>query len=101
AGSLRRRNEIVRNIDLVAASRDPDGLAEAFRRVPGVTESNAEGPAATSLRFADGLAARLRVVRDEEFAAALLSFTGAAEHTRQLRERAKALGMELDERGLF
>lgn len=101
AGSLRRRNEIVRNIDLVAASREPGVLAETFRRVPGATEWTAEGPAATSLRFADGLVARLRVVPEEEFAPAILSLTGSADHTRQLRERAKELGSELTERGLF
>jgi len=119
AGSLRRKNPIVRDINIVAASREPGRLAEAFRSVPGVAAGEAPGPgvfpgnlsegpcgppnslAKTSVRFPDGLAADLRVVSEEEFPAALLSFTGSPEHNRQIRERAKELGMELSERGLF
>jgi DNA polymerase (family X) len=119
AGSLRRKNPIVHNINLVAASQEPGRLAEAFRTVPGVAAGEAREPgvrpsnlsggpcglsnplAETSVRFPDDLAADLRVVSEEEFPAALLSFTGSPEHNRQIRERAKELGMELSERGLF
>ncbi len=101
AGSLRRASEIVRNIDLVAASSEPERLAEAFRNIPGVAGSAAEGPASFSVRLPDGLTARLRVVPAEEFAAALLVFTGSDEHVGELQERAKALGLALSERGLF
>jgi DNA polymerase (family 10) len=119
AGSLRRKNPIVHNINLVAASREPGRLAEAFRSVTGVAAGEAQGPgvctsnlsggpcgppnplAETSVRFADGPAADLQVVSEEEFPAALLSFTGSPEHVSQIRERAKELGMELSERGLF
>ncbi len=61
----------------------------------------ADGPTKTSVRFADGLAADLRVVSEEEFPAALLSFTGSQEHNTELRGRAKRLGMKLNEYGLF
>lgn len=101
AGSLRRKNPIVHNINLVAASREPGRLTEAFRKVPGVAGEAAQGPAETSVRFADGPSADLQVVSEEEFPAALLSFTGSTEHLSQLREHAKELGMELSERGLF
>ena len=53
------------------------------------------------MRFADGLAADLRVVSEEEFPAALLYFTGSQEHNTALRGRAKRLGMKLNEYGLF
>jgi DNA polymerase (family 10) len=101
AGSLRRKNPVVHNINLVAASREPGRLDEALRSVPGVAAGEPRVPAETSVRFPDGLAADLRVVSEEEFPAALLSFTGSPEHNRQIRERAKELGMELSERGLF
>jgi DNA polymerase (family 10) len=101
AGSLRRKNPVVHNINLVAASREPGRLAEAFRSVPGVVVGEARGPAETSVRLSEGLAADLRVVSEEEFPAAFLSFTGSPEHLRRLRERASELGMELSERGLF
>jgi DNA polymerase (family 10) len=101
AGSLRRRKEIIRDIDIVAASREPGLLCAAFRGLPGVVDVTADGPTKTSLRFADGLAADLRVVSEEEYPAALLYFTGSQEHNTQLRGRAKKLGMKLNEYGLF
>ncbi len=101
AGSLRRRKEIIRDIDVVAASREPELLSAAFRNLPGAADVTAEGPTKTSLRFADGLAADLRVVSEEEFPSALLYFTGSQEHNTQLRGRAKRLGMKLNEYGLF
>src|SRR5206468_11180327 len=75
--------------------------AEAYRDTPGVAESAAEGPASFSVRLSDGLTASLKVVPAEEFPAALLVFTGSEEHVGELQERARALGLELSERGLF
>lgn len=101
AGSLRRKKEIIRDIDLVAASRQADALGAAFRRLPGVADVTAEGPTKTSVRFADGLAADLRVVAAEDFPAALLYFTGSQEHNTLLRGLAKRKNLKLNEYGLF
>ena len=70
AGSLRRRKEIVRDLDFVASSLDPAALGAAFRGLPWVSEVVADGPTKTSVRFADGLAADARRL-DEDFPAAL------------------------------
>jgi DNA polymerase (family 10) len=101
AGSLRRRKEVVRDVDLVAASERPRELSEAFLESPEVVETVAAGGTKTSVRFADGLGADLRVVAPEEFAAALLYFTGSEEHNTALRGRAKRLDRKLNEYGLF
>ena len=101
AGSLRRRKEVIRDIDLLAVSKKPDALAKAFRELPGVTDVIGSGETKTSVRFADGLAADLRVVAAEEFPAALLYFTGSKEHNTALRGRAKRMGFKLNEYGLF
>ena len=101
AGSLRRRKEVIRDIDLLAVSKKPDELARAFRELPGVTDIIGSGETKTSVRFADGLAADLRVVADDEFPAALLYFTGSKEHNTALRGRAKKMGFKLNEYGLF
>jgi DNA polymerase (family 10) len=101
AGSLRRRKEVIRDIDCVAASPRPEELAAAFRKLPGVADITAEGPTKTSLRFADGMAADLRVVAPGDFPAALLYFTGSQEHNTQLRGRAKRKNLKLNEYGLF
>lgn len=101
AGSLRRRREIVRNIDMVAASADSGPLADAFRRLPWVADIVEEGPTRVSARFADGVAADLRIVSDAQFPAAWLYFTGSKEHNAGLGERAKRMGLKWTESGLF
>jgi DNA polymerase (family 10) len=101
AGSLRRRKEVIRDIDLLAVSTKPDELSKAFRELPGVADVIGSGETKTSVRFADGLAADLRVVAQDEFPAALLYFTGSKEHNTALRGRAKRLGFKLNEYGLF
>jgi DNA polymerase (family X) len=101
AGSLRRRREIVRDIDLIAASDRPEPLTEAFRRLPEVMDVIASGETKTSLRFVDGLAADLRIVSEEDYPACLLYFTGSQEHNTLLRGRARAMDLKLNEYGLF
>lgn len=101
AGSLRRRKEVVRDIDLLAVSKKPEALARAFRQLPGVVDVIGSGQTKTSVRFADGLSADLRVVAQEEFPAALLYFTGSKEHNTALRGRARRMGFKLNEYGLF
>jgi DNA polymerase (family 10) len=101
AGSLRRRREVIRDLDLVASSTRPEDLGSAFRNLAGVIEVIGSGATKVSVRFADGLAADLRLVTEEEFPAALLYFTGSKEHNTALRGRAKRLGMKLNEYGLF
>jgi DNA polymerase (family X) len=102
AGSLRRRREVVRNINIVAASVRPAELAGAFRGLAaGLAEVVASGETNVSLRFAEGIAADLRVVSEDEFPAALLDFTGSKEHITAMRARAKKQGLKLDEHGLF
>jgi len=101
AGSVRRRREIVGNVDLVAASDRPAEAARAFRDVAGVSEVVAAEEGKISLRLGEGLVARLTLVPGEEFAAALLHSTGSREHHAQLAERAKTRRRTLDPTGIF
>jgi DNA polymerase (family 10) len=101
AGSVRRRREVVGNIDLVAASDRPADVARAFRDVAGVSEILAADERETSLRLGEGLVARLAVVPEEEFAAALLYFAGSKEHYEQLVARAKTRRRTLDRTGVY
>ena len=101
AGSIRRRCEVVGNIDLVAASDRPADAARAFRDVAGTSEVVVADDREISLRLAEGLVGRLAVVPDYEFAAALLYFTGSKEHYAQLIARAKTRRRTLDSTGVF
>lgn len=101
AGSLRRHKEIVKDIDLVASSSEPEEVAEAFSGLAQVAEVVLSGPTKTSVRLSGGIACDLRVVEPSSWAAALLHFTGSKEHNTQLRGRAKKRGLTLNEYGLF
>jgi DNA polymerase (family 10) len=101
AGSLRRRKEIIQDIDLVCATADAEAVMEAFTSSPGVKEIIGRGPTKSSVRLDSGLQVDLRAVTAEEYPFALLYFTGSKEHNTAMRGRAKRMEFKLNEYGLF
>lgn len=97
AGSLRRRKEVVRDVDLLAASDDAPAVMARFVAAPGVKEILAKGDTKSSVRLESGLQVDLRVVRDAEYACALAYFTGSKEHNVALRQAAQKKGWSLNE----
>jgi len=104
AGSIRRRRETVKDIDLVAASADPESVMKGFISAAESSQVRpqvvAHGPTKSSIRLASGMQADLRVVSDAEFPFALLHFTGSMEHNTAMRGRARNRGFKLNEYGL-
>lgn len=100
-GSLRRKKEIVRDIDLLVAGTDRQAISEMFTSMPQVEEVIVEGPAKTSCRLISGIEADLRVVNAESFPSALIYFTGSKEHNVKLRGLSKKRRLKLNEYGLF
>lgn len=100
AGSLRRGRETVGDVDIVASSPDPEPVMEAFVRTPGVEQVLARGDTKASIVLRTGLQVDLRVVRDDQFAAALHHFTGSKEHNVLLRELAQTKGLKISEYGI-
>ncbi len=101
AGSLRRGRETIGDIDVLASTSDPAGLAEAFRSMDGVSRVLAAGETKSSVRLDAGIQVDLRIVPAASFGAALLYFTGSKEHNVAVRERAVKMGYRLNEYGLF
>jgi len=101
AGSLRRKRETIKDLDVVVVSKKPEAVMEAFIGAPEVERVVNHGPTKSSVVFEDGIPADLRVVKRSEFAAALNYFTGSKEHNTHLRGRAKGMGLRLNEYGLF
>jgi DNA polymerase (family 10) len=101
AGSLRRMRETIGDVDILAASSDPEPLMEALVGLPPVAEVIVRGPTKTSIRTAAGLQVDLRVVPPEAWGAALQYFTGSQAHNIRVRERAVRAGLRLSEYGLF
>ncbi len=100
AGSLRRGMETVGDLDFLVAASEVAPVMEWFRTREGVTEVTAEGPTKTSVRFASGLQADLRIVPEDQFVFALHHFTGSKDHNVQMRQRALGRGLSLSEWGL-
>ncbi len=101
AGSLRRRRETIKDIDIVVSSPQPEPIMAAFTEFEGVETVVARGPTKSSVRLRDGIQVDLRVVQDAEFPFALLYFTGSKQHNIALRARALKMGLKLNEYGLF
>ena len=101
AGSLRRGQETIGDLDLLVTADDPTAASEAFRTQSGVTKILVAGETKSSVRLEDGIQVDLRVVPEEAWGAALMYFTGSKDHNVALRERAIGRGLRLNEYGLF
>jgi DNA polymerase (family X) len=100
-GSIRRRKEIVRDIDILVASSQWQQVSRHFTSMPEIEEVMLEGETKTSCRLVSGIEADLRVVSPDAFPCALIYFTGSKEHNVRLRGIAKKRGLKLNEYGLF
>lgn len=104
-GSLRRRKETVKDIDLLAVADDPAALMNAFVALPlvktvvghGETKSSVTLEAVDESRRRFRINCDLRVVSEDEFPFALNYFTGSKEHNVAMRQRAISRGWKLNE----
>lgn len=100
AGSLRRRKEVIKDIDLVASSKHPETVMSHFVSYPGRKRVTGHGDTKASIVLDSGISADLRVVADEVFPYTLMHFTGSKEHNVVMRQRAKDRDLKLNEYGL-
>jgi len=101
AGSVRRRKETVKDIDVLVAASSPVRVHEALVALDGVAEVIGSGDTKTSVRMDNGMQIDLRTVSPSQYPFALHYFTGSKEHNTRLRQRAKDRGLKLNEYGLF
>src|SRR5215211_363013 len=88
AGSLRRWEETVGIVDLVASSKKPAEVVEQFLRFPLILSSQTDGPNECVAQFADGAPVSLTVVTPKEFAVSLFVRTGSEAHVKKVMEYA-------------
>ena len=103
AGSLRRRAETIGDIDiLIAADKEAaPKIFDTFTNLDTVMEILGRGDTKSSVRTSEGRQVDLRVVEPDQFAAALMYFTGSKEHNVGMRQRARDKKLTLNEYGLF
>lgn len=101
AGSIRRREETIGDIDLLVASRQPEKVMEAFTSLPSISKVWGKGSTKSSIRLKEGFNIDLRIVKSESWGSALQYFTGSKQHNIVLRQLAVKKGLKLNEYGLF
>jgi DNA polymerase (family 10) len=100
AGSARRWADSVKDLDIVAASSDPDALVKAFCELEPVDVVQASGPAGAKVLTHTGLPVDLRIVPEEAFGNLLQHFTGSGRHNEALRTAAVKRGLHVSEYGI-
>ncbi len=100
AGSVRRRLEAVRDVDLIATASDPAALTAHFVALPRVAEVAAHGPTKATVVSYDGFRFDLRVVPPESYGNLLQHFTGSKDHNVALREDAVRRRLSVSEYGV-
>ncbi|HZW04776.1 MAG TPA: DNA polymerase/3'-5' exonuclease PolX [Anaerolineaceae bacterium] len=101
AGSVRRRRTTIGDLDLVAASNEPEKVMDAFVHHPEVKRISAHGDAKSSVELHNGLSAQLWIQPPERYGSLLLHVTGSKEHNVHLREIALQHGYSMSEKGFL
>ncbi len=101
AGSLRRQEPTVGDIDLVCTSQEADRVIKRFVAWERAEAVLSEGSTKASIWLAGGLQIDLRVLPDDVYGNLLQHFTGSREHNIQLRELAVRKGLRVSENGIL
>jgi DNA polymerase (family X) len=100
AGSARRGADTVKDLDIVAASSDPEALSAAFCELDAVDTVSTSGPAGAKVVTHSGLPVDLRIVPEEAFGNLLQHFTGSGRHNEAMRTEAVRRGLHVSEYGI-
>ncbi len=101
AGSARRLADDVKDLDIVVASDDAEGVVAAFAALEVVAQCERGGEAGARGLAQSGLRIDLRVVPPATFGNLLQHFTGSKEHNVRLREMAVRRGLHVSEHGIL
>jgi DNA polymerase (family 10) len=102
AGSYRRRNETIGDVDLLVQAELPaPAVMERFTGFESVERVVLEGETRGAVVLRSGLEVDLRIIPRRSFGAALHYFTGSKEHNIAVRQIAQRQGLRVNEWGVF
>ncbi len=100
AGSLRRWEETIGDIDLIGTAPNPEAVGDALVKLTMVKDVLVHGPKKTSVVVESGMQIDLRIGEPGSFGALLQYFTGSQQHNIRLRDFAQRQGLSLNEYGI-
>ncbi|MEA2784588.1 MAG: polymerase [Candidatus Eremiobacteraeota bacterium] len=100
AGSVRRQEPTVGDVDVVCTSENAESVVTAFTAWNRAEAVLAEGPTKASIWLAGGLQIDLRVLPAHLYGNLLQHFTGSREHNIQFRELAVRKNLRVSENGI-
>ncbi|AIF67049.1 hypothetical protein GZ22_10610 [Terribacillus saccharophilus] len=102
AGSLRRMQETVKDLDFIIATNDPKTVQEQLLTIDNLKEVIAKGDTKVSVTLEEGydINVDFRLIEPAAFATTLHHFTGSADHNVALRQLAKKRGERISEYGV-
>jgi len=102
AGSYRRRQETVGDIDLLAVCEEGrNEVMASFQAYPGAVRVEAAGDTRGRILLRSGLPVDIRIIPRESFGAALHYFSGSKEHNVAIRTLGVRKGLKINEYGVF
>lgn len=102
AGSLRRVQETIKDLDFVIATDNPENVKENLLQLKGVSRATSNGDTKVTLIFSGkyDVSVDFRFVQPNQFATLLHHFTGSKDHNVRMRQLAKERGEKISEYGV-
>lgn len=100
AGSFRRRNATIGDLDIPIATNNPEKVLKHFLKFPEIEEILVEGDKKTSVVLKNEVQVDIRVTTPEAYGSMLQYFTGSKQHNILLRNHSLTKGMSLSEYGI-
>lgn len=102
SGSLRRKQDTIGDIDILAVSDKPEIVMDKFVHLPLVDKIIAQGETKSSVIAKErNIQVDLRLVKDSQFGAALVYFTGSQGFNIKIRHIAVKKNYKVNEYGVF
>lgn len=103
AGSIRRMNETIKDIDFIISTENPQLVTKRLLLLNNITEVIASGETKTSVTLEEAgysINIDFRLITPAEYATTLHHFTGSKDHNIAMRQRAKKRGEKINEYGV-
>lgn len=100
AGSVRRFEETIGDVDIIGISEQPRAFMDAFVGLPLVRDVLGHGSTKSSVVTSQGLQVDVRLVEPRNYGNLLQHFTGSKQHNIMLREYAQRISLSVSEYGV-